>query len=151
MSRIVPTAAFVLRDVELEFEGVDDYAPAASSVTFTPTSSTVTFAGLAPEGQLTDTTEPSWALALVHVQDWESSKSLSRYLYANAGKKVAVKFKPRAGAGLPAFNSTVTLAAGAIGGASAAFPTSTVTMGCTRPELDSDDSPATVEPDYPAA
>ncbi len=140
-------APIVLKDCDLEFE-LDNYAAHASSIIFTPTASVQTFQGMSPVGQFTDSSEPTWTLNVTFVQDWGSPKSLSKYLYANAGKSTACKFKPKVGTGLPAFNSTVTLAHGAIGGPGGQYPTSTVSMGCTKPILDSDDSPATPEPEY---
>lgn len=150
MTTLTPQG-FTLKNVDLLFGAdVDNYGAHASTVRFDPSSSQVTFNGMAPGGQLTDTTEPTWTVTVAYVQDWDSPKSLSRFLYQKAGEQLTVKFKPKAGVGEPSFTATVTIAHGPIGGDSGAFPVGSVTMGCTKPVLDSDDAPGTVEPAYPA-
>lgn len=145
MSTLTP-AGVVLKDVDLIFDAdPDNYGAHADVVRFDPSTSQVTFPGMAPVGMLTDQSEATWTLTLNFVQDWTSAKSLSRYLYEHAGEAVTVKFKPRAGTGAPSFSSTVTLAHGPIGGNSQQFAAGGVTMGCTRPVLDSDDNPVTPE------
>ena len=150
MTKIQPNA-IILKDIVLRFETADDFAPAVSSAVFTPTSSAVNFTGMSPGAAWSDSSEPTWTLDLTFVQDWESAKSLSKYLYLKAGDKEVVTFQPKDGAALPAFTSEVVLQHGPIGGPGGQYPTATVRMGCTKPELDSDNAPATPEPAYPEA
>lgn len=148
MATIDNSKVIILRDVDLEIEG-NNFKKFVNRVVFTPSSETVSFTPMAPDSSQSAQTEPTWTVELQYVQDWEEPLSLSQLLYKKAGDKEVVRFKPRAGAGLPVFVSDVTLAHGAIGGDGGAYPVTTVSMGCTKPVIDTDDAPGTVEPDYP--
>lgn len=141
---VPPTGARILRNVQVEIGG-KDYGPATSTAVFTPAGSVVRFPGLAPEGRLSASTAADWTLDLTFVQDWTSTDSLAKELLEREGETVTVKFKPDRAIGAPAFSAEVTLAAPAIGG-SEGFPTSTVSMGSTKPVPDYDDNPVTPNP-----
>lgn len=120
-----------MKDVLMQV-GTDSYEAGLSGVTFTPTSSPVTFNGLTPTATYSDLTSPTWVCQLDYVQDWETAGSLSQYLLDNAGKQVPAVFTPKKGTGKK-FTATVTLAPGPIGGAGGAFATSSVSLGSTTP------------------
>jgi hypothetical protein len=124
---VIPVTPLFLKDTLIEIAG-SDYAPAVSSVAFTPTSTSVTFTGLKKDAVFTDVGNTTWTVALTFVQDWDTATSLSRYLFTNAGKTVAMKFTPRFGTG-PSFTANVVIVPGAIGGAVGAATVSTVTLG----------------------
>ena len=132
--KITPTP-IVLKDIVVSI-GTDDYAPALSQAVFTPSTSDVSYVGMSPGASWTDQTEPTWKLDLTFVQDWTDPNSLANRLYEDAGTTVSVKFQPKDGVALPAFNSEVTLAHGPIGGPGGQYGTSTVSMGCTKPARD---------------
>lgn len=123
----------VLKDVLLEI-GTDDFRAFAESVTFTPSASTITWTGLGGNTH-TDASVATWTLDLTYSQDWDSTNSLSRFLYENEGETVSVTFAPKSGSG-PSFIGDVVITPGAIGGAVGVFLTTSVTLGMSgRPEL----------------
>jgi len=118
-----------LKDVEVSIAG-NDYGAGTSSVAFTPSFSVQKFVGLKPTAIFTDLSQVEWAAELTYVQDWDSKTpvlSLSRYLFANQGKSIAMTFRPRTGSG-PTFTATVTIVPGSIGGAQGGAATSTISM-----------------------
>lgn len=123
----------VLRDVLLSI-GTDSYEKHVSGVTFTPTSGTVNFNGLAPDAVFTFPTATTWTLQLEYAQDWATVNSLSEYLFNHEGEKVTMTFEPvNGGAG---FEAEVFIASGAIGGTVNAVATATVTLGISgKPTL----------------
>lgn len=133
MARIQPVPLF-LKDVTLEIgTGTpDDFSIGVSSVTFTPTASTVSWTGLGLQ-TFTETTVATWAVALTYAQDWESTTSLSRYLFEHEGDVVPVTFIPKADG--PSFTADVSVTPGAIGGTVNSYAETTVTLGSTKPEL----------------
>lgn len=127
----------VLKDVEFIVEA-DDYSAHVSSVTFNPSSSTVTWQGLSPAAKFTDLTEPTWTCALEYAQDWTTADSLAEYLFTHQGETKAVTFMPQKGVttGLPIFTANLIMAAGPIGGAGQAVAVGSVTLGVDgAPEL----------------
>jgi hypothetical protein len=124
---VIAVNPLFLKDTVIDIAG-SDYAPAVSSVAFTPTSTTTTFTGLKAGATFTDVGSTTWTVAITFAQDWDSATSLSRYLFTNAGKTVAMKFSPRVGTG-PSFTANVVIVPGAIGGAVTATATATVTLG----------------------
>ncbi|QUC01103.1 hypothetical protein [Cellulosimicrobium cellulans] len=123
----------VLTDVSLLIP-TDDYAKNVSSVTLTPTSSTVTWNGLG-KNSFTGASIATWAASIEYAQDWETANSLSQYLFAHEGEKVEMTFKPQTGSG-PSFTVEVTIVPGAIGGAVNAVAVASVTLPCSaKPEL----------------
>lgn len=123
----------VLKDVTLTI-GTNGYEKHVSSVTFTPKASTIEWQGLTPSAKFTDVTAASWTCVLEYVQDWDTTDSLSKYLFANEGTTKAVVFKPKSG-GTPSFAANLTITPGAIGGKVNAFATTTVTLGSDKPVL----------------
>lgn len=132
---VLTVQPMVLKEVDLLFVDIDaespadadDFAAHCSSVTFTPSGGTVTWNGL-KANSFTDATVPTWAVGLDYAQDWESPKSLSRFLYENEGKRFNVAFAPSAGKA-PTFTGVVIVTPGAIGGAVNAVATASVTLG----------------------
>jgi hypothetical protein len=148
MGTQIAVKPIVLRDVRVRIDA-DNFEDAVSSVTFTPNSTVVTWQGGTPKSTHSDTTTPTWTATIEFAQDWENPKSLSRYLYANGGTKKDMEFAPQGGLAKATFNSTISIADGAIGGAIGAFATSSVTMGATRPVIGT--AVAADEPTAPAA
>lgn len=132
MSQIA-VAPLVLKDVILKL-GADTYEKHVSAVTFTPSSSTISWQGLEPSAKFTNVTAAEWACALDYVQDWETEDSLSLFLFEHEGESVPAEFSPRSGSG-PSFTSTLTITPGAIGGTVNSYATTSVTLGSTKPEL----------------
>jgi len=130
MATIAPKPLF-MKDVLMKI-GADNYEAGLSGVTFTPSSSPVTWGGLTPTSTFSDSPSPTWTAQLDYVQDWETTGSLSQYLFDNTGKSVVAEFTPKRGLGKK-FTATVTLVAGPIGGTASAFATSSVTLGSTFP------------------
>jgi hypothetical protein len=124
MALITP-APLYYDDVVLTIDG-DDYAPAAAKATLDPSVSTAMFHGLKP-GSDFPASSVDWSLALSFAQDWTSTASLSRYLFANQGTEVAVTLKPKTGEG-PEFTMTVHIVPGSVGGDTRAFATTDVTL-----------------------
>lgn len=122
----------VLKDVELLIGDTtpDDFKKFVSQVEFTPSTSSTSWTGLGANTH-TDTSTATWTCTLRYVQDWESTKSLSRYLYDNEGKTVTVKFKPKAGTavGTPVWTAQIVISPGAVGGQVNAFAETSVTLG----------------------
>lgn len=126
----------VLKDVELTIGGTDNYSAHASSVTFTPSFSNVTWQGLSPDSAFTDTTAVTWTVAIEYAQDWSTS-GLSTYFYTNAGTSKSVQFstKKTQTTGDPIWDTTVYINHGSIGGAVNAVASASVTFACDKPEL----------------
>jgi hypothetical protein len=129
----IAVVPLVLKDVTITL-GANGYEKHVSSVTFTPSSSTISFTGMTPTAVFTDTTAQTWVCELEYVQDWDTTNSLSKYLLANAGTSVTGVFKPRQ-AGTPTFTATVSIQSGAIGGKVNAYATTKVSLGSTVPVL----------------
>lgn len=131
----LPVQPFTMKDVLFVVE-TDDYARHVSEVTFTPTikQDDITWQGLSPDATFTDSSAPevTWAVAIAYAQDWETVNSFSRYLRDNAGEDKAVTFEPKAGVGT-SFASTVTLAAGPVGGKVKTVAEGSVTLKATEP------------------
>lgn len=132
---VLEVQPLVLKDVELVIGGEtgDDFRKHVNSVTFTPTSSTTTWTGLGKNTH-TDVSIATWVAALGYAQDWDSPKSLSRYLYEHEGETIEMQFRPKSGVG-PSFTANVVITPGAIGGAVNAFATTTVNLGSDKPVL----------------
>lgn len=130
----------VLKDYLLQFgdphapDGALNFQKHTDQVTFTPSSNQVTWTGGGGNTH-SDVTTATWAVALNHVQDWETEDSLSRFLYENEGAEVPVTFRPRIGSG-PSFKAVVVITPGAIGGSVNQYATTSITLGCKgKPEL----------------
>jgi hypothetical protein len=128
---VITTSPLMLKDVIVDIAG-NDYGQTVTNVAITPASSTVTFTGMKPGATWTESTTPTWTVALTYGQDWETTNSLSGYLFDNAGKTVLMTFKPRTGSG-PSFKANVVIVPGAIGGAVNTFASGTVTLPVSGP------------------
>lgn len=131
---IIEVKPLVLKDVELII-GTDDYRKHVDQVTFTPTSSQVSWTGLG-QNTHTDASTATWVCNLNYAQDWETPDSLSRLLHEREGETIEdVTFRPRSGSG-PSFLADLVITPGAIGGSVSAFATASVTLGCNgKPQL----------------
>jgi len=129
----INVAPLVLKDVTLTL-GVNGYEKHVSSVTFTPKASTISWQGLTPTAKFTDVSGAEWTCDLEYVQDWDTTSSLSKYLFANEGQTVAAVFKPRQ-AGTPSFAANLVITPGAIGGKVNAYATTSVSLGSDKPVL----------------
>lgn len=131
---VIAVNPLVLKDVILTF-GANSYQKHVSGVVFTPKGSQITFQGLTPDAKYTDVAAAEWTCELSYVQDWETTNSLSAYLFANEGATIAAVFKPRSGSG-PTFTANLVISPGAIGGQVNSYATTTVSLGCSgRPVL----------------
>jgi hypothetical protein len=122
----IAVAPLFMKDVLISV-GTNSYEKHVSAVTFTPSSSAVTYKGLNPTATYTETTAPTWAVDIAYVQDWATTNSLSAYLFANQGTSILMTFKPKSASG-PSFTATVIIATGAIGGQVDSFATTTVSL-----------------------
>src|SRR5690606_2454038 len=127
----VAVKPFVLRDVDLVI-GTDNFEAHTSQCEFVPSTSQLTWTGLA-QNTVTASSPATWVLTLALAQDWETEGSLAQYLHENEGETVSVTLTPQDGAG--SFTAHVTITPCSIGGSAAAFATSTVSMGSTKPEF----------------
>lgn len=127
----VNVAPFTMKDISLVFgpsAGTQyEFKTAASSATFTPSFSTVTWTGLG-SNQYTDVTTPTWVLDLEYAQDWDTANSLSKYLLDNAGATVDCTFKPKS-ASAKTVTAKVIINPGPIGGGVNAVATGSVQLG----------------------
>lgn len=122
----INVAPLFLKDVTLKV-GTDSYEKGVSSVTLTPSFTTATYKGLNPSAVFNETGTPTWVADIAYVQDWQTTNSLSAYLFTNQGNTVQMTFAPRSGSG-PSFTASVLLVSGAIGGAVDAFATTSVAL-----------------------
>lgn len=104
----------------------DDFAKYVSSVTFTPSASTITWTGLGGN-TYTDVATATWTCDLAYLQDWTSTNSLSQYLFNHEGDTVPATFEPKNGG--PSFTASIVITPGAIGGDVNAYATATVSLG----------------------
>lgn len=126
MSVITPLAPLLMKEAVLSL-GSDDFAAAVSSMTLTPSSSTVSFKGLKPTATYTDVTAPTWTCDVTFVQDWSTNTSLSYYLWTHQGETVNATFTPKAGG--RSWTVKLVITPGAIGGAIDGFAEATVSLG----------------------
>ena len=128
---------FTLKDVSLLIGPTAtnfEFRTSVSSVTLTPNSSQVSWTGLGLNAY-TDQTTATWTCTLEYAQDWETTNSLSAYLYANEGTTVDVVFKPK-NTGTKTWTGKLIITPGAVGGPVNGVATATVTLGMpTKPVL----------------
>lgn len=123
---ILEVQPLVLKDVEASF-GDDDFRKHLDAVTLTPTSSQTTWSGLGRNTH-TDANTATWTCVMSGAQDWDSTQSLSRFLFDHEGETVDFTFRPRSGVG-PSFMVQVVITPGAIGGSVNAYAPLSVTLG----------------------
>lgn len=123
----------VLKNVSLLIP-TDNYSTSVSSVTFTPTTSTITWSGLGLN-TYTGSSIATWVCAIEYAQDWKTPNSLSQYLFNNEGNEVNMTFKPELNDG-PSFTAPILIVPGAIGGAVNAVSVASVSLPCAeKPSL----------------
>lgn len=125
----INVAPRVFKNYLLKFGSAgDNYEKHVSNVTLTPAASVVTWKGAAPDATFSDVTAATWTLTLEFAQDWETTDSLSQYLFENEGLLIeGLEFSPL-GAG-PKFTVDAVVTPGQIGGAIDAYGSASVTMG----------------------
>lgn len=131
MATISPVVQpIILRDCKLTITTSTDtyeFENHVSQVEFAPTSSVQTWKGLTPAAVFSAGTSSTWQATLAYAQDWETTGSLSRFLFDHEGEKLACHFEPKSsGAG---WDANLIIAPGSIGGTVDAFATATVTLG----------------------
>lgn len=107
--------------------GVDGYEKHVSSVTFTPSTPTASWKGLEPSATFTNVGSATWMVDIEYAQDWQTTDSLSKYLFANQGETKTVVFYPENGTGT-GFTADIIIVSGAIGGAVDSYATTTVSL-----------------------
>lgn len=128
---IIPAQPTFMGNSSIKIGGTsgNNYEGAVSSVEIQPSAGTVNFKGLAPSAVFTYATSPTWALALTFAQDWDTTNSLSNFLFDNQGKTVQIDVFPTAGTGKKGFSQQVLIQPGSIGGAVDSVAVTTVTLG----------------------
>lgn len=127
---VLTPVPLVMKDVELIIGVIatgDDFRKFVDGVTFTPSASTTSWTGLGANTH-TDVSTATWTLDLSYVQDWESTKSLSKFLFENEGKSFPAKFRPKSGVGA-SFTAEIVITPGSIGGTVNSYSTTTVSLG----------------------
>lgn len=135
----ISVSPIILRNVLLRITGVGsatgtgDFEKHVSQVEFTPSTSPVTWKGLEPTATFSKTPTATWTCTLSFAQDWETTDSLSLFLYENEGEELACLFEPEAGGA--GWESTIQITPGAIGGTVDTVAVASVTLGCTKPTV----------------
>lgn len=124
----------VLKDVLLKI-AADNYEKHVSGVMWVPSASQISWQGLTPSASFTDVATATYVLTLNYVQDWETTDSLSQYLYEHEGETVTMVFTPVKGTGKKTFTAEVTITPGQIGGEVNAYATTSVSLGSTKPAI----------------
>lgn len=120
---------FLMRNAIVEI-GTDDFAKAVSEATLTPTGGTVDYKGLKPDAVFSFAQSATWALTLAYAQDWSQADSLSRFLFDHQGENLPFTLNANdATVGSTSWAGTVSITAGAVGGAVDAVAVATVTLG----------------------
>ncbi len=114
-----------LKDVVLTV-GTDSYEKHVSGVSIIPSVSTATFKGLDSAAVFTQASNASWTVQLDYVQDWDTTDSLSAYLFNNAGNEVTMSFTPQSGSGT--WSVLAIIVPGTVGGTVDAFAVSSVVL-----------------------
>jgi len=114
-----------LKDCVLSVAG-SDFEKAVSSVSFTPSVTTATFKGLEPTAVFTNVGSSTWMVDIAYAQDWETTGSLSAYLFANEGAEVTLTFEPVNGGS--SWSADVIIVPGAVGGAVDSYAVATVSL-----------------------
>lgn len=114
-----------LKDVVLSVAG-SDFEKHVSGVTFTPSVTSATWKGLEPTAVFTNVGASTWMVDLEYAQDWDTTGSLSAYLFANEGSEVTLTFEPVAGGS--SWSASVIIVPGAVGGAVDSYAVATVSL-----------------------
>jgi len=122
----IAVAPIYLKDCVLTVGGTDSFEKHVSNVTFTPSVSTATWKGLNPDAVFTNVGSSTWTVDLSFAQDWETTNSLSQYLFNNEGDEVTLTFEPISGSS--SWTAQVILVPGAVGGAIDSFAEASVSL-----------------------
>lgn len=114
-----------LKDVVLSVAG-SDFEKHVSSVVFTPSVSSATWKGLEPTAVFTNVGASTWTVDLAYAQDWDTTGSLSAYLFANEGAEVTLNFEPVAGGS--SWSADVIITPGQVGGSVDSFAEANVSL-----------------------
>lgn len=125
---VISLTPTVLKDALFTLDG-NDYSGHVNNVTFTPTSTTITFKGLTPESVYTDVTNATYGVAITYAQDSETEDSLTNLLFDKEGETVELVYAASKSTGATKYTAQVKLVPGVIGGAGDSYLTSTVTLG----------------------
>lgn len=127
---VIAVQPIILRDCKLTITAsatTYEFEEHVSQVQFDPSTSVQTWKGLSPAAVFSAGTSATWTATLAYAQDWETTNSLSRFLFDHEGEKLACHFEPaNGGAG---WDATLIIAPGSIGGTVDAYATATVTLG----------------------
>lgn len=130
MNTAAPTVVGVkpiyLDNASLVIEGLD-YAAAASKIECVPTTSSATYTGLKRDAQFNSVSVTGWTLNIDFVQDFETAESFSNLCHDHQGESVTIRFEPVTGG--QAWEIDAQLVPGAIGGAGAAYATTSISLG----------------------
>lgn len=101
------------------------------SVTLKPNQSIQKLKTLCPDGRYADVDDPEWDLELGYAYGYDDGQGtaaelLADFLLENQGKKVAFRFRPRAGG--KGYSGVVTAMAGPVGGSQGAWMEGSVTL-----------------------
>lgn len=122
---------FIMGDASLTIDG-NTYQDQVSGVTFTPTSSIVTWKGLTPTASFTFPTSATWTLDLSYAQDFTTDDTLAMFLLEHEGETIPdVVFEPVDGG--RSFTADITIVPGSIGGEVDTVAVGTVSLGSTKP------------------
>lgn len=127
---VIDVQPIVLRDCKLTITAsatAYEFEKHVSQVEFTPTSSVQTWKGLSPAAVFSAGTSATWTATLAYAQDWETTNSLSKFLYEHEGESLECLFEPKSGGA--GWEATLIITPGAIGGTVDAFAVATVTLG----------------------
>lgn len=105
----------------------DDFAAHVSAVEIVPTLSSATWQGMKKNARFTASNITGHTLNLNYAQDWDSAKSLSQYLAANAGTEKEFTFRPKSGG--KGWKVKVLVQPGKIGGQVNTHATADVSLG----------------------
>lgn len=127
---VIAVSPIILRDCKLTITAsATDYEfeKHVSQAQFDPSTSVQTWKGLNPDAVFSAGTAATWTCTLAYAQDWETTNSLSKFLYDHEGEKLQCHFEPKTGGA--GWDATLIIAPGSIGGTVDAFATASVTLG----------------------
>jgi hypothetical protein len=129
VTTVVEVTPFIMKNAIVAF-GDNDFAKAVSEATLTPAGGTTDFKGLKPSAVYSFAQSATWSLNLTFAQDWSLDTSLSRYLFDHQGENIPFTLNADDKTeGSTSWAGTVSITAGAVGGAVDAVAVATVTLG----------------------
>lgn len=131
MPGVIEVQPVVLTDVIFKLGAAgseNEYQKHVSQVEFVPTASTVVWKGLSPSAVFTFPTKATWVVNVSYAQDWDTTDSLSRYLFDHEGETIPAIFEPVNGVGT-SWAAEVVVVPGSIGGTIDTVGVGTVALG----------------------